>query len=244
MKGNANRKRGKRVEKKIAKLLGGERIGILGGTDVVIPGFSIEVKSRKKFAPLKWLEQARNNCRPGDRPMVRVHITGTSYDNDIIMMDQEHFLIELEKTLSYIAGFFDGEGCISGDDSKNSYCVIHLSITNTNEKPLQLVKTLFGGNIYTRVHKKKRKDGTPYKTTYKYRISGTGALSIVKVLIPYLIVKRAQALEVMRMAYTMRGNQGNRLTLDEIEIRKEVAKRLTELNGYSKRTLPPKKQEK
>lgn len=85
MTGNKNRKRGKRAERKVAKLLGGERIGLLGRDDVRAGRFSIEVKSRKAFMPLKWIDQADRNCKKGV-PIVIVHVTGKKHSEDIVLM--------------------------------------------------------------------------------------------------------------------------------------------------------------
>jgi len=50
-----NRARGKSAERRIAALMNGRRVGILGKEDVETDKFSIEVKSRKKFAALDWM---------------------------------------------------------------------------------------------------------------------------------------------------------------------------------------------
>ena len=91
MSSNQNRKRGKRVERRIAKLLGGERIGLLGFDDVRAGKLSIEVKSRKVFMPLKWIDQAESNCK--DRvPIVIIHVTGKGDEENIVMLRIPHFL--------------------------------------------------------------------------------------------------------------------------------------------------------
>lgn len=93
MEPNKNRQRGKRTEKEIAKRMGGKRVGILGKSDVEIeqsfknhPLYSIEVKSRLKAACISWMEQAIRNCQQGKTPIVRLHIKGKKYNDDIIML--------------------------------------------------------------------------------------------------------------------------------------------------------------
>lgn len=55
--------------------------------------------------------------------------------------------------LAYIAGFFDGEGCITafrrGDTYKgHAYSRCQISIINTNKKILEWISTIIGGKVY------------------------------------------------------------------------------------------------
>lgn len=68
-----NRRRAKNVEKRVARKLGGLRIGILGGEDVFTGRFSIEVKSRQKLGFEKWYDQAVRNCSEGKIPLLVCH---------------------------------------------------------------------------------------------------------------------------------------------------------------------------
>lgn len=81
-----NRQRGKRTERAIARITGGQRLGLLGKEDVDAGPFSIEVKDRKTFAGTSFMEQAVRNCREGKTPLVVVHVTGKSHDGDLVMM--------------------------------------------------------------------------------------------------------------------------------------------------------------
>jgi len=53
----SNRRRGKATERRVAKLLSGKRVGILGREDILTEIFVVEVKNRKKLAFVKWFEQ-------------------------------------------------------------------------------------------------------------------------------------------------------------------------------------------
>lgn len=60
--------------------------------------------------------------------------------------------------LSYIAGFFDGEGCITafirGDEYKgHAYSRCQISIVNTNKELLEWISTIIGGKVYCHSHK-------------------------------------------------------------------------------------------
>lgn len=52
-----NRRRGKATERRVAKLLSGKRVGVLGREDVFTETFVVEVKNRKKLTFVKWFEQ-------------------------------------------------------------------------------------------------------------------------------------------------------------------------------------------
>jgi hypothetical protein len=86
-----NRQRGKRAEKAIAERLGGKRVGVLGDEDVQHPLFSIEVKSRQRFAGEAFMQQAIRNCQGGKIPIVVVHISGRYHGNNLVMMRLKDF---------------------------------------------------------------------------------------------------------------------------------------------------------
>lgn len=85
---NRNRQRGKATEKRIAKDLGGQRLGLFGGVDVVCQDapWGIEIKSRKSCVVTGWMEQAVRNCPNGKTPLLVVHIAGKRYSGDFVVM--------------------------------------------------------------------------------------------------------------------------------------------------------------
>lgn len=87
---NRNRERSKRVERAIAKKVGGRRVGILGQEDISHEKFSIEVKLRKAFVAEKWMRQAERNAK-GKVPLVIVHVTGKRHDNDYVIIKLKDF---------------------------------------------------------------------------------------------------------------------------------------------------------
>lgn len=91
MGSNRNRERGKDCERYIAKRLSGRRVGILQGEDVEHKKYSIEVKSRVRFAGENFMTQAVRNC-PNDKiPLVVVHIKNKSHDNDLVILNMTDF---------------------------------------------------------------------------------------------------------------------------------------------------------
>ena len=90
--------------------------------------------------------------------------------------------------VAYIAGFFDGEGCIRikrSSQGGNSYHII-AHITNSNLEILEYVKNIFGGKI-------RKQERTPNKTIYNFYITCSEANDMLKVLVGFMREKKKQA---------------------------------------------------
>jgi hypothetical protein len=95
--------------------------------------------------------------------------------------------------LAYIAGLFDGEGCIS---MMGPHLIIIIS--NTFKESLEFVDRVFGilGGGICEMHpsKKVKLVHSNYKRRYDWRIRGKNAARILELLLPYLIIKKEQAI--------------------------------------------------
>ena len=95
----------------------------------------------------------------------------------------------------YLAGFVDGEGCFNITRCR-TWILPRLLITNTNVDILKQIKGIYGGDISSR---KNGKDN--WKVFNMYRASCKALKTIIKDILPYLILKREQAelcLEMMK----------------------------------------------
>lgn len=81
-----------------------------------------------------------------------------------------------------IAGFFDGEGCIS--IQKNGS--VSVGVVNTSKNNLDFIQSIFGGTISERLQKVN-------KTQYVYRLYGKDAIEFLEQIKGYLIDKKDQA---------------------------------------------------
>lgn len=90
--------------------------------------------------------------------------------------------------VAYIAGFFDGEGCVRikrANQGGNSYYVT-ATITNSNKEILEYIKDIFGGKV-------RKAEKKANKTIYHYELSSSEAVDMLKILIGFLREKRTQA---------------------------------------------------
>ena len=91
-------------------------------------------------------------------------------------------------TIAYMAGFFDGEGCIrikKSNQGGNSYHII-AHVTNSNKKILKQYEQLFGGDV-------RKQERTPNKILYNFYITSSEASDMLKVLLAFLQEKFEQA---------------------------------------------------
>ncbi|HDY90110.1 MAG TPA: hypothetical protein ENH82_18580 [bacterium] len=91
--------------------------------------------------------------------------------------------------LTYLAGFIDGEGCLTTSKDKG-WCRPRITISNTNELILRWIKMLFGGNVYA---VKRRTPKLGLKADYIWIIVCNQAIALVECLLPYLKVKQKEA---------------------------------------------------
>lgn len=92
---------------------------------------------------------------------------------------------ELKLDPSYIAGFFDGEGCINTSKSG-----LRATITNTDLEILLLIKEYFNkGKIRQRV----LKEWETRKPCFMLEYWSNEAVEFLNIVYPFLIVKKEQA---------------------------------------------------
>jgi len=108
-----------------------------------------------------------------------------------------------EQDAIYLAGFFDGEGCVgiyqrsagnSGPGAKNPNISALLSICNTNFAVLQHIVNSCGGWVTTLPRKCAPKlNGGARQKQWRWSAGPRETAHILAAILPYLIVKRDQA---------------------------------------------------
>lgn len=156
-----------------------------------------------------------------------------------------------QSKFSYLAGFMDGEGSFSivktfsvqrkRDGSKQKYvtykCMV--SVCNTNKEVMDWIALTFGGKVLTGSNKNRN---PKYKTRYAwFRTSHEDIEKFTLGVLPYLIVKRKQALialEFCKTYYT--GRIGSQELGPEVNAKRDDLRReMMRLNGiFPPDTLP------
>ena len=87
--------------------------------------------------------------------------------------------------VAYLAGFFDGEGCIGC--YKPRYAPF-LQVACTDREPLERFHAMFGGAF-----RRTTRNTVTGRIVWKWHLASPRSLSALVVLMPYLTVKRDQA---------------------------------------------------
>lgn len=96
--------------------------------------------------------------------------------------------------LAYAAGLFDGEGSVfiaRGRTNRNKsglYFSLRIEFGNTNEQAVRWMQCYFGGSVYERYA-----DIDTRRTLWAWHLRGQKALGFLKVIVPYLRIKKSQA---------------------------------------------------
>lgn len=88
--------------------------------------------------------------------------------------------------IAYLAGFFDGEGCIRiKKPTTGSAFHIIAHVTNSNKSILDRYVVLFGGKV-------RKQERSPNKTIYNYYVTCSEAVDMLKILKVFLVEKVKQ----------------------------------------------------
>jgi len=120
----------------------------------------------------------------------------------------------------YVAGFFDGEGCVSINTTGR--CTI--SITQKNPEVLYLIQKQYGGNVHCKW--KKHFECSHWLTNGKQDV-----IRFLNLIKPYVVVKKKEIdLGLQAAALVRDGNIGcNPLSIEERETRMLIRQQMQEL---------------
>lgn len=104
--------------------------------------------------------------------------------------------------LVYLAGYFDGEGCITVLKQGGTGLCLRVTIVSADEQVLRLFETVFCQRVYEVKHVSS-KSRTKCKL-FRWSVSGSRAVPILRDLEPFLITKRNQAKVALRADWDTR----------------------------------------
>lgn len=97
----------------------------------------------------------------------------------------------MSNEVAYLAGLFDGEGCVTIRKMfykpKHQYQAL-LSVMMCSEKAVKLFFERWGGSFVERDRKP-----SEWKVCWQWSVTGTKTIFILEELLPYLVVKRDEA---------------------------------------------------
>lgn len=95
---------------------------------------------------------------------------------------------------AYLAGIIDGEGCVSirkCPQGKNIYFKPMVEVGMADRQPIELLCSSFSNNsVWFEVPKNEGK----WRPVHKWRVTGSNVIPVLKKTLPYLLVKKKQAL--------------------------------------------------
>jgi hypothetical protein len=156
-------------------------------------------------------------------------------------MLEDNELLEATSRLTpqWLAGFFDGKGCVCTKNTSGGAGTLRVNLTQTDAKLLALVAMAFPGEArgpYAKYH--------PRSTSVCYEINWTGksARTFLERIKDHVIAKRHQVELALEMLNTVYCGSGNSLTQVQTNRRKEICDEMSRLNGNRERN--PKYQSK
>lgn len=133
----------------------------------------------------------------------------------------------LETDLAWLAGFFDGEGCCTPQIAvKDQRIGMRVSIAQTDISILLWIKSHFGGAICEH-----RRRIAHHQTLYTWRLTSEKAIDFLRLLLPYLRVKKqiAQAMIEYREKHPPLGP--HRRTEEQKVVRMADARKIQAMAG-------------
>lgn len=112
----------------------------------------------------------------------------------------------MKKTeIAYLAGFFDGEGCVAigkqkKSDDRNPTYALRVSISSSNVWIVHKIQFAFGGSIYVKLRTKGHN-----LDCWQWCVSGPKAMEFLKFILPYLHLKKPQAEIAIQFQKVRRG---------------------------------------
>lgn len=133
--------------------------------------------------------------------------------------------------LIYTAGLFDGEASVGiySYKRKEFYYTMSVRLTNTNLEVLEWLKITFGGSV----NPYKKKEGR--KQAYQWTISSNQALLFLRLIQPFIKIKKEQANLAIEFQSTKRHRNGGvivPLSQEEKDTYRKYAQEVKRFNDY------------
>ena len=132
---------------------------------------------------------------------------------------------------SYLAGLFDGEGCVLIGYRKTGnprFLSMYISITNQDPRPLKACFQEYGGGILTRSIR-------PDWPCYRWQTGSRKALRFLKDVLPWLIIKKEEA--EVAIQFQEKKKKGHKRSEEEIQVELSLREKLLLIRRQRKISL-------
>lgn len=185
---------------------------------------NLQIKKLQAKLALQFQDKMRN--RNEYRVSLKSFQHREEFRNQISLLNRQHSGIELsnEYKIAYIAGFLDGDGCISIPVSKiptNPHHYLRITIVSINKLIIYWLQDNFGGFVYIR---------KPY---FDWKIDGRSAANILRRALPHLQIKSKQAKLALQFRKEKEQNHWRRLTVKTLQRREQYRQQMLVLNRNS-----------
>jgi hypothetical protein len=131
--------------------------------------------------------------------------------------------------LAYLAGIIDGEGCLSMGNVHTGVYTTQIYIGNTDARVIEWLYRTFGGSIALRPSPNPK-----HKPLWRWLASGKNLNVLLQAVLPYLIVKKEQALLLLEYRTSVtaarRGYRSVEAPPEVVQRRKDIKARMLLLN--------------
>lgn len=152
--------------------------------------------------------------------------------------------------LAWAAGFFDGEGCVLVELSKERGCkhgfrtALHATVTQTSLPCLELFLERFGGIIVA--NENKTPNGRRWAVQYRWSVKNDDAIQFLKAIQPYCVVKKSQVDIAIKYPTKSQdgkkyGSKANPIPEDVMQARLEMRECLQRIRASMKTEAKPAK---
>lgn len=137
-----------------------------------------------------------------------------------------------EMDLAYLAGLIDGEGCFDiHTDNRNNSSFPRIRVEMTHRETVEWIQQIFPGVKMQSIHRANRN----HSDTYRWCVQGPKAITVARLIIPYLKGKRYEAELMLSFPYPDQKPGYNRpLSQDIVDRRKHIHDALREYKTKGK----------
>lgn len=103
--------------------------------------------------------------------------------------------------MAYLAGYFDGEGCVCTPLINGEQITLTVTINSADRAVLLRLAKRLGGRVLRQV---KPKGCARKRRIYRWCLGGSKAQGCLRKLLPYLVVKHKVAMLALKMNFNLR----------------------------------------